>query len=99
MLVYGSSDSSIGSGKDDGVKFHSLLGNASFSFSSFNCYLLYLFLLLLKASRSNEIIDYSVRIYDDRDCKFVHDPLSDDDKKCSEDVISIGSIWLDAYSR
>jgi len=55
--------------------------------------------VILIESRSHEIVDYSVRIYEGRDSKFCHDPLSDDDKKCSEDVISIGSIWLDAYSR
>ena len=99
MLVYGGSD---GSGEENGVKLHSLLGKIFWSFScSYNnsIFIIIIIIIIIKASRSNEIIDYSVRIYEGRDSKFVHDPINDDDKKCSEDVLSIGAIWLDAYSR
>ena len=97
MLVYGGSD---GSGEENGVKLHSLLGKIFWSFScSYNNSIFIIIIIIIKASRSNEIIDYSVRIYEGRDSKFVHDPINDDDKKCSEDVLSIGAIWLDAYSR
>lgn len=51
------------------------------------------------SARMSEIADYSVRIYEGRTEGFIHRPQSNEDIKCAQEVIAIGAIWLDIFTR
>ena len=51
------------------------------------------------AQRMSEIADFSIRVYGERESRFVQQPMNDDELKCSQEVIAIGASWLDIFSR
>ena len=70
-------------------------------------YFLYSFDLLKKLSeqlklRDSEIIDYSFRIYAECESDFIinrNESIITKERRAADEAITIGSIWLDIYSR
>lgn len=70
----------------------SSVNDARYMYNSFN-------------NRINDIIDYCFRIYQIKASKhvlltddFIYAPRMEYDMKCSQEAISMGSMWLDAFS-
>ena len=44
-------------------------------------------------------IEFSFRVYQGCSQRFVNDPTSEDDLRCSQEALAIAAIWLELFSR
>ena len=54
---------------------------------------------LSKRRDEGSLVDYSLRVYQGRGRRFMSASSDEIDQRCSQEAVSVGSVWLDAFSR